>query len=494
MPSHRAGTLLAAVVVGVCLPLVFAAPAAADVVSDVQAAAHVATDQGYRSGVAVLDLRTGAYSGGGEDTAPFASESVAKVLIATQLLATGQMTGATEATAYEMITQSDDDAASALYGLAGGDDVINLVAARYQIPLLGTPPDQSGWWGNTEITAKGMVYLYASIARDPSVGPWLMNAMAHASEYGADGTYQFFGIPSATTGAAIKQGWGDDGDDSPNAVFNSTGFVDNDEYAVAILTDGSPWTYGAAISSVVTQQAQALMPGGRIDNPADHDPVLSPVTVTASGNMVHLTGTAVDPDAPSASLPVRVTEGGRTIVTTTTTAATRRFNADFAASDGTHTYTVTVGNLSDGTAVSHATAPVSIDGDPHGIVNAVTGGSGTITIDGQEADPNSPEPRLEIGVAGAQPIVRSTDDPAYQITVPASAGIHEVTVTYLHSSDAQNVTEGTWAVTVGTTARNTRVLDASAIAALPTLLLGFVMGYRWLRRTRRRANSSERAT
>jgi glycerol uptake facilitator-like aquaporin len=48
----------------------------------------------------------------------------------------------------------------------------------------------------------------------------------------------------------------------------------------------------------VTQQAQALMPGGRIDDPADYNPVLSAVTVTATGNAVQLTGTAVDPDAP----------------------------------------------------------------------------------------------------------------------------------------------------------------------------------------------------
>jgi hypothetical protein len=219
--------LLIAVVLGAGLPLIFVPPAAADLVTDVQAAAQVATDQGYRTGVATLNLRTGEYLGAGADTAPFASESVAKVLIATELLATGQMTGGTEATAYQMITQSDDDA-DALYGLAGGDDVINLVAARYDIPFLGTPPELSGWWGNTEITAKGMVYLYAAIARDPTVGPWLMNAMAHATEYGADGTYQYFGIPSATTAAAIKQGWGDDGDDSPDAVFNSTGYVDDD--------------------------------------------------------------------------------------------------------------------------------------------------------------------------------------------------------------------------------------------------------------------------
>ena len=409
MPSHRAGTLLAVLVVGACLPLVFAAPAAADLVSDVQAAAHVATDQGYRTGVAALDLRTGKYLSGGEDTAPFASESVAKVLIATQLLATGQMTGATEATAYEMITQSDDDAANALYGLAGGDDVINLVAARYDIPFLGTPPDLAGWWGNTEITAKGMVYLYAAIARDPTVGPWLMNAMAHTTKYGADGTYQYFGIPSATTGAAIKQGWGTDGDDSPNAVFNSTGYVDADRYAVAILTDGSPWTYGEAISSVVTQQARALMPGGR-----DRRSGRSQSRALGRDRYCHREHGPADRHGCRSGRAERVPAGtgergwppGRD---GGDVAATHRFDVDFAAPDGTHTYTVTVGNLGDGAAVSRVTAPVSVDGDPRGTVDGVTGGSGTITVDGQESDPNSPDPRLEIGVDGAAPIVRSTD-------------------------------------------------------------------------------------
>jgi hypothetical protein len=142
-----------------------------------------------------------------------------------------------------MIVESDDDDADALYGLAGGDDLIKLVADRYHIDDLGTPPTRPGWWGNTEITAKGIVYLYAAIAKDPLVGPWLIDAMSHTSEYGADGTYQFFGIPAATTGAAIKQGWGDDGDDSPDAVSNSTGYVDGDQVAVAILTDGSPSSY-----------------------------------------------------------------------------------------------------------------------------------------------------------------------------------------------------------------------------------------------------------
>jgi len=40
---------------------------------------------------------------------------------------------------------------------------------------------------------------------------------------------------------------------------------------VAILTDGAPSTYGAAISAMVTDEAQRLMPNATIDDPAAHD-------------------------------------------------------------------------------------------------------------------------------------------------------------------------------------------------------------------------------
>jgi beta-lactamase class A len=65
------------------------AAASAAVASDAKAAARVATAQGYRTGLAVLDLRSGQYVGAGDDTGQFASESVVKVMIATELLATG---------------------------------------------------------------------------------------------------------------------------------------------------------------------------------------------------------------------------------------------------------------------------------------------------------------------------------------------------------------------------------------------------------------------
>jgi hypothetical protein len=241
-----------------------AATASASVRTDAQAAAQLVIAKGYRTGVAVLDLRTGAYTGAGEDTAEFASESEVKVLIAAELLATGQMHGDVEITAYRMITRSDDNAASALYGLAGGSDVLDRVASRYSIPFLGTPPSRPWWWGNTKITARGIAYLYAAIARDADVGPWLEDAIAHTAPYGADGRYQFFGIPSATSHAAVKQGWGKDGADAPNAAFNTTGYVDHYRYAVAILTDGPSSTYGDEISDVITAQAKRLMRHGHL--------------------------------------------------------------------------------------------------------------------------------------------------------------------------------------------------------------------------------------
>jgi hypothetical protein len=347
------------------------------------AAAALATSQGYRTGIGVLDVQTGQYTGAGSDTDWFASESVVKVMIAARLLASGQLTGSTETTAYQMITESDDNDADALYGLVGGADVLPWAESYFHIPDLGAPPADPAWWGGTEITAKGMVSLYAAIAKDPVVGPWLMNAMAHTTKYGADGTDQFFGIPSATTGAAVKQGWGDDGLDSPNAVFNSTGLVDNDRYAVAILTDGPPSSYGAAISSVVTGEARALMPNGIIDDPAEHDPTVSAVRVQATGSTVHVTGSAVDPDASTTR--VEIFEGSTEVAAGSTGA--HDFDVSFTAPDGRHTYTVRAVNAGEGTQDASATAPaIVVTGDPSGQVSSVAGGTGVAGSAAQRRD------------------------------------------------------------------------------------------------------------
>ncbi|MDT4926926.1 MAG: hypothetical protein QOG01_4639 [Pseudonocardiales bacterium] len=226
-------------------------------------AASYASSHGYHVGISVYDTKTHRLYGSGWHAGTFASESVVKVFIATRLLVSGRMHGSTATRAYKMITQSDDAIATAFYGSVGGDSLITWIKNRYHVPSLGSPPRRAGWWGNTHITPDGLVRLYVKLKADNKVRPWLLNAMHHATKYGSDGTYQFFGLPSATTHAAIKQGWGNDYDDGArSADFNTTGFVNGDRYAVAILARGPISTYGGRIGGMLTQIARLLLPGG----------------------------------------------------------------------------------------------------------------------------------------------------------------------------------------------------------------------------------------
>jgi hypothetical protein len=226
------------------------------------AAGSYAADLGYHVGIAVYDTQRKRIYGGGASKDVFASESVVKVMIANRLLVQGRMYGSTARRAYKMITQSDDSIASSFYPGVGGDGLIHWVKQRYRVWDLGYRPSRAGWWGNTHITPRGLVKYYAKIKRDPKVGPWLLNAMHHATMYGSDGTYQYFGLPSATTGFGVKQGWGNDWDRGGTADFNTTGFVNNNRYSVAILARGPGGSYGSAIGSMLTRTARLLLPGG----------------------------------------------------------------------------------------------------------------------------------------------------------------------------------------------------------------------------------------
>jgi hypothetical protein len=258
--SLAAGTLL--------VPAWTAPSSAASRPSVLAAAASYARAQGYHIGIAVYDTKTNRTYGSGDDAGPFASESVVKAMIATRLLVQGRMSGTTARLAWKMITQSDDGIATSFYGSVGGDGLIHWIKKRYHVWNLGTRPSSPGYWGNTHITPRGLVTYYARMKRDPRVGPWMLRAMHHARPYGSDGTYQFFGLPSATTGAAVKQGWGCDfAAGCGTADFNTTGFVNDDRYAVAILARGPLSTYGSAIGSMLTHTARILLPGGHFPDP-----------------------------------------------------------------------------------------------------------------------------------------------------------------------------------------------------------------------------------
>jgi hypothetical protein len=227
------------------------------------AAASYATGHGYQVAIAVLDSQTGTVTTAGDADAGFASESVVKTFIAARLLATGQMTGGVADTAWKMITQSDDASANALYGLAGGDGVVNWAASHFRVANLGGPPLREGWWGGTRITASGLVRFYAAAKRDPVIGNWLFDAMHHTAAHGSDGFDQQFGIAAVAPGSAVKQGWGFDYGDG-SASLNSTGLVGGDRYAVAILLRGERRSYPTTMQTTLTETARTLMPGGRI--------------------------------------------------------------------------------------------------------------------------------------------------------------------------------------------------------------------------------------
>ncbi len=225
-----------------------------------QVAVDVATAAGETSAVAVLDTTTGTLTSAGQATMQFNTASVVKVLMATELLVTGQMTGDTADTALQMITRSDDDAADELYELAGGDDVVNLVAERYGIADLGSPPEEAGQWGESQVTAKGLAQLYAALQRDPVVWPWLSAAMAGTTTTAADGSDQSFGIPSAAASWAVKQGWmvglG------PGATYSSTGYVEDGRWVVVLLSSGTAEQYGEQMTATMTSMAKVLVPDG----------------------------------------------------------------------------------------------------------------------------------------------------------------------------------------------------------------------------------------
>ncbi|MGH8861293.1 MAG: IPT/TIG domain-containing protein [Jatrophihabitantaceae bacterium] len=294
LPVRRSRRLAATLVtaLAVSAAVLVAAPARSATRDDVlTSAASYARQQGFHVGIAVYDTRTGMLRGAGDYAGTFASESLIKVFIATRLLLSGRMHGTTASRAYKMITRSDDAIASSLYGSVGGDGLVRWIAWRYHVNHLGYAPSRAGWWGNTHLHPDGLVRLYAQLKADPKVGPWLLDAMRHATRYGSDGVYQYFGIPSATTRAAIKQGWGNDYEIGSNADFNSTGFVNGDRYAIAILARGPSNTYGSRIGNLLTSVARRLLPAGHFP---DGIPTITGLSThsgsTLGGNRVTIWG------------------------------------------------------------------------------------------------------------------------------------------------------------------------------------------------------------
>jgi hypothetical protein len=457
------GVVLISMVAALLTAVVGAGPAQAGTASNAANAVGYAHAHGYRSSVGVLDTQTGAFWGAGDYNSAYASESVMKVFIATRLLLTHQMSGWNQTTAYKMITQSDDASANALYGRAGGDSVITWVKQALNIPTLGSPPLRSGWWGGTQINAHGMAIFYDAIRARPAVWAWLGNAMHHAASHGSDGTYQYFGIPSATSGAAVKQGWGGD-NPAGQPAFNSTGVVNGDRYAVVILTQGG--TYGAPISGIVTTEAKLLMPGGRISNDSPDGAVES---IGVYGNHATARGWSYDPNASSSAVKIVVYVNGHLVAYGPTTIARPDINASRHVSgyhgyqiplelaDGANTVCVYATNIGAGLNATLGCRTISLSGAPVGS-SSVRVSANLATVSGWAYDYDVPNDPVKIVVyvngriawygmtagssAGVNASYRITGTHAFSVRLPLPDGSDTVCVYAINQGNGFNTTLG----------------------------------------------------
>ena len=220
-------------------------PPAADQSATVLAALAAAlAGQGSHIGVEVLDRVTGA-AVGYQASQSFHTASVVKVDILATLLWRYQRAGRQLADderdeAEAMITESDNEAASALWDDIGGGT--GLAEANRAFGLTQTTPGPDGYWGSTATTAADQIRLL-SMLTDES-GP--LTADSRAYELGLLANVesdQRWGVPAAATGTAsavyVKNGWLSAPSDDGLWIVNSIGRIvePGHDWLVAVLSD-----------------------------------------------------------------------------------------------------------------------------------------------------------------------------------------------------------------------------------------------------------------
>jgi beta-lactamase class A len=184
----------------------------ADVMKDAVPAALKAyiVSKGNHSAVSVLDRTTGVTVAVSEDKV-FQTASIVKFdILATRLYQTQQngttLSSSQKAMAFKMITQSDNNAATALYSLDHGAS--GVTAANKAFGLKDTVPNSS--WGRTRTTAADQVRLLKGVF-DPK-GPlnadnpkYMLSLMSQVEKDQAWGITA--AATSAATGVYVKNGW-----------------------------------------------------------------------------------------------------------------------------------------------------------------------------------------------------------------------------------------------------------------------------------------------
>lgn len=217
-----------------------AVPAAAEPVGPAQAVeqgVEAALDDGVNQYVALVDRSTGklvASSGG--DTQVI-SESIVKLFTVTYYLVEyhGHLPADIAEDLHEMIVHSNDSIESRYWTTAA----VPAMAKRYGLTRTANGPKTGPHdWGWEYITANDEAMFLYKASKDPTVGPFLMDAMAGVAAVAADGFQQNFGFNSLVGEHGSKQGW-TDRNTSSSINIHSVGWTA--KYFGAILqTSNSP--------------------------------------------------------------------------------------------------------------------------------------------------------------------------------------------------------------------------------------------------------------
>ncbi|MCD2195185.1 DUF5666 domain-containing protein [Actinomycetospora endophytica] len=182
--------------------------------------AAVGAHPGVTAGVAVMDQTTGNVTTGATGASTFESASVVKLFTIVDLLHRSE-TGAITLSPQDddditrALELSDDNAMDDLWESYGGTDTVTEMASLAHLQDTSAPSDPDEW-GETVISPRDVlaVYRYALTQLNPADQKTVMGDLSQASDTGADGFDQAFGLlePPRPAGAEAKQGWMSDGD------------------------------------------------------------------------------------------------------------------------------------------------------------------------------------------------------------------------------------------------------------------------------------------
>ncbi|MFZ2529897.1 MAG: hypothetical protein WAX14_19940 [Rhodococcus sp. (in: high G+C Gram-positive bacteria)] len=209
------------------------------------AAAFARTQRGAEVTVALLDRDSGSRTVAGVDE-PIETASVVKLFIADDLLfraGIGDIAlGDDEYDEIgEMLSRSDDSAASDLWSRYGDTSIVERVVERHGLTAT-VPPFDGNWW-NTVTTASDLLTWYDALlggtsGLDQRSTATIVGHLLDFEPEGSDGYDQRFGLPDGlpnATDLGVKQGWMCCVDGS--WIHLSTGFYGTDHrYVVVVLS------------------------------------------------------------------------------------------------------------------------------------------------------------------------------------------------------------------------------------------------------------------